>query len=101
MSKWIADLVNWYECLQKNFGFNSANLAANVRNNVHKWEKRLEYLKTDNRELYDYLIDAIKMRHSIPFSKTPDKYFRKSDPPSLAKDKQGASVGGYQRRHRI
>ena len=89
-SKWVADLMDWYERLQRHFGFNSADLASNVRNNVHKWERRLGYLKTDNRELYDYLIDAIRIGHSIPFSKTPEKYFRKSNPPSLAKDKARA-----------
>lgn len=86
-SKWVADLVNWYERLQSHFGFRKSDLAANVRSNAHKWEARLSYLIHDSPELYDYLIQAIKVGHRIPFSTTPTKYFRKSNPPSLSNDK--------------
>ena len=86
-SKWVADLVNWYERLQQHFKFDGSDLAANVRRNVHKWERRLQHLKKDNIELYEYLMDAIKVGHSIPFSTPPEKYFRKSNPPSLKRDK--------------
>ena len=54
---------------------------------VHKWEARLSYLIHDSPELYDNLIQATKVGHHIPFATNPSKYFRKSNPPSLAKDR--------------
>ena len=89
-SKWVSDLVCWYEKLQRHFEFRPSDLAFNVRVNAHKWKRRLAYLIEDEPEKYDYLIRAIEEGHSIPFSSPPSKYFRKSNPPSLAKDKARA-----------
>ena len=86
-SQWVADLVNWYERLQKHFKFDRNDLAKNVRSNFHKWRTRLNYLKDSNPQLYRSLMVTISEGHSIPFVKEPQKYFRKHNPKSLAADR--------------
>ena len=86
-SEWVEQLFAWYKKLQVHFGFDSSNLAANVARNAHKWRRRLLFLKESQVQLFDFIMDFISNGHSIPFEKVPAKYFRKSNPPSLRKDK--------------
>ena len=86
-SHWIGQLVDWYERLQTHFKFDKTDLALNVRNNAHKWRRRLSFLKQDQQGRFDFITDFIENGHSIPFSSPPPKYFRKSNPPSLKADK--------------
>ena len=88
---WEAKLQEWYGKLQTHFNFDPADLPANLRHNVHKWEKRLQYLLPDEHELYDSVIASIRLGHRIPFGDCePEKFFRRRNPPSLALDKDRA-----------
>ena len=87
-SRWVAQLVLWYEQLQQHFAFDKSNLAENVRVNAHKWRKRFQFLEEEQPELFEFIMDFIENGHySIPFSTPPSRYFRKANPPSLAADK--------------
>ena len=89
-TKWVNSLVTWYEKLQAHFGFDESNLAANVHKKADKWEARLQFLRPDQPELLKFIMGFIRCGHVIPFAKTPQKYFRKRNPPSLAVDKARA-----------
>ena len=86
-SAWVDDLMHWYERLQTHFGFDASDLAANVRSNAHKWRRRFSFLQREHSELFSSVMEAIEEGHKIPFESIPPKYFRKHNPPSLAKDK--------------
>ena len=88
--KWVQDLHEWYEKLQRHFHFDSGDLPLNLRVNVKKWEKRLAYLIPHQPELYDAIISNIKKGHKIPFDSKPKKFFRGRNPPSLTEDKARA-----------
>ena len=86
-AKWTAELQAWYTDLQRHFGFDPSDLAANVRNSADRWSKRLEYLLPHNKDRFDSIMGNIRHGHSIPFTSIPDKYFRARNAPSLASDK--------------
>ena len=88
--KWVHDLQDWYKRLQKHFGFDPSDLPVNLRQNVAKWERRLAYLKPQQPELFNSIINNIKYGHKIPFEKKPKRFFRGRNPPSLAEDKARA-----------
>ena len=88
--KWVDDLHKWYTKLQSHFGFNPADLPANLRANIGKWEKRLAFLKEDHPLLYEAIIANIATGHKIPFNSKPKKFFRRRNPPSLHLDKHRA-----------
>ena len=90
--KWVQDLQAWYTRLQKHFNFDPADLPANLRRNIRKWEKRLSFLRADHPLLYEAIIASIRVGHKIPFAKKPKKFFRSRNPPSLAADKIRAWV---------
>ena len=85
-SAWIDDLMAWYQKLQNHFGFNPADLAANVRNSSERWARRLEFLRDEQSELHKFVMDLINQGHAIPFKSVPKRLFQKSNPPSLAAD---------------
>ena len=84
---WIRDLEIWYAKLQKHFEFDPSNLAANVRKSWPRWKPRLQYLRKSNEQLYREVREIIREGHGIPFEETPKRFFRRSNPPSLAADK--------------
>ena len=86
-AKWVADLRRWYEQLQEHFKFDPSSLADNVRRAQKRWERRLQYLKSEDKEQFEYVMNLIKNGHAIPFDQTPKKFFRQHNPPSLAEDK--------------
>ena len=88
--KWVNDLERWYQRLQVHFQFDPSDLPKNLRMNVHKWKRRLSYLKESQPRLYQEIIRSIEVGHKIPFSRMPRKYFRSRNPPSLAADKKRA-----------
>ena len=89
-SMWTQRLQRWYLKLQKHFGFNPADLAGNVRRSRHRWSRRLQYLWTSDKPLYESIMSDITVGHKIPFKTTPKKCFRRENPPSLALDKTRA-----------
>ena len=89
-SQWTMNLQHWYLKLQKHFGFNPADLVGNVRRSSRRWTRRLKYLWTSNKPLYESIISDIDEGHRIPFASTPKKFFRRRNPPSLALDKTRA-----------
>ena len=90
-AQWVGELQSWYARLQAHFAFDPSNLPANLRNNIGKWRVRLEYLRASEPELLDEIMANIERGHVIPFGgKTPDKFFRRRNPPSLALDKERA-----------
>ena len=84
--KWVDDLHAWYVRLQAHFEFDPSDLPANLRENVHKWKKRLAFLRVDHPLLYEAVIANIQVGHRIPFEKKPKKFFRHRNPPSLSMD---------------
>ena len=89
-SLWTHRLQQWYQKLQKHFGFNPADLAGNVRRSSHRWSRRLQYLWTSDKPLYESIMSDITVGHKIPLASTPKKSFRRTNPPSLALDKTRA-----------
>ena len=84
---WVNDLERWYHKLQGHFQFDPSDLALNLRNNLHKWKRRLSYLRKSQPQLYDEIVGHISVGHKIPLDKEPRKFFRHRNPPSLAADK--------------
>ena len=84
---WVLKLQSWYSRLQDHFKFDPTDLPANLRRNIHRWKKRLAYLKKDQPQLFDSVIGSIEKGHRIPFDRKPKKFFRRRNPPSLALDK--------------
>ena len=89
-TNWVNSLVEWYDKLQRHFGFNESDLAANVREKADKWSARLQFMKPDQPEKFKFIMDFIRYGHVIPFNKVPQKHFRKRNPPSLTADKERA-----------
>ena len=89
-SRWVGQLFEWYAKLQKQFLFDPKDLAANVRRSEARWARRLEFMREDQPELHAYVMDMIRRGHVIPLKEIPKKLFRKSNPPSLAADKDRA-----------
>ena len=88
--QWTIDLQTWYFKLQKHFGFDPSNLAANVYNSRHRWRARLRYLQLSDPEKFRSVMSNIEFGHKIPFSKPPKRFFRRRNPPSLAANKEQA-----------
>ena len=92
-ARWVDELHAWYAKLQTFFKFDPSNLPANLKCNIHKWSKRLQYLLPDQNELFDAIIGNVEKGHKIPFGdKVSGAFFRGRNPPSLAKDKTGSGL---------
>ena len=87
---WLNDLTAWYYKLQRYFNFDPANLADNVYRSRHRWRARLSYLEHTEPTRFQRIMDDIEVGHKIPFDRQPKRYFRRANPPSLAKDKNRA-----------
>ena len=88
--KWVDDLTEWYSKLQAHFGFDPSDLPKNLRMNLDKWKARLSYLKPSHPGLYYLIISNIEHGHKIPLERSPRKFFRGRNPPSLAADRERA-----------
>ena len=88
--KWVDDLQVWYTRLQGHFKFDPTDLPANPKCNLHKWKKRLAFLRPDHPLLYEAVITNIATGHRIPFDKKLKRIFRGCNPPSLSLDKHRA-----------
>ena len=85
--QWTKELHEWYEKLQHHFAFDPTDLAANVRRSADRWERRLQYLRSEDNMKFQSVMHNIRQGHRIPLESEPQKYFRSRNPPSLTKDK--------------